>query len=237
MIDMEEIEKQIETLIKEISVDEMREIIDIPEITRCEIELHPQLLIGPRKEKILQEIYPISQRWEMTHAIGAVAHSWQLDDLPNGNYQWADDPIVDISDIWIQIYKNGWIIIVRNAQDVRGIYDPEKVASITTLKNEMKERDMKQINARIAWAAMSQSPLFPDRPIIPDQVELSQQIGKIAKAAMQIARKTGHPPFDACEAACGRKHCDGIDAYQFRSMLMTREATAEYEKQMQEASA
>ncbi len=226
---MEEIEKQIENLIKEISVGEMQEINDIPEITRCEIESHPQRLIGSQKEKILREIYPISQRWEMTHAIGAVAHFWQLDTLPNGNCQWADDPVVDISDIWIQIYKNGWIIIVRNAQDVRGVYDPERVAKIGTLKKEMAERDAEQINARIAWAAEDWVAVFPDLKTF------DLQIVAIAKAAMSIVEKTGQKPFDACEAACEAASKDKeLDAYQFRSFLMSREVSKEYKRQMAE---
>jgi len=228
---MVEIEKQIETLIQELSVDKMREIIDIPEITAYDTILHPQQLIGPRKEKVLREIYPISQRWEMTHAIGAVAHFWQLDDLKNGNYRWANDPVVDISDIWIQIYQNGWILIVRNATDVRGIYDPERVARITTLKKEMRGRDMKRLNAMVAWAATDWNTLFPDLK------DFDRKMVRIAKATMRIVRKTGQTPFDACEAAC-EAACDDIefDAYQFRSFLMSREVVAEYEKQ-QAASA
>lgn len=227
---MDEIEKQIETLIMELPVSEMKEIIDIPDITRCEIELHPQRLIGPRKEKILREVYPISQRWVMTHTVGAVAHFWQLDDLPNGNYRWADDPIVDISDIWIQIYQNGWIIIVRSAQDVRGIYDPERVAKIGTLKKEMAERDAEQINARIAWAAADWVAVFPDLKAF------DRKIVDVAKEAMRIAEKTGQKPFDTCEEACeavsGNKE---FDAYQFRSFLMSREVSKEYAKQTEQA--
>jgi len=243
---MEMIEKQIETLIKELSPETMQEIIDIPEITACDTKLHPQLLVGPRKEKIIREIYPISQRWEMVHAIGASAHFWQLEDMKTGNYRWLDDPTVDISDIWIQAYKNGWIIIVRNAQDIRGVYDPDRVARIETLKKEIKERDLKEINARIAWAAMSQNPMRPDLIIFPDMPEISEQITKIAKTAMQIARKEGITPFDACEKACAQQEkrypqspqwedANRIDAYQFRSFLMTQEVTKAYNAQMEAA--
>ena len=163
----------------------------------------------------------------MTHAIGAIAHFWQLDDLPDGNYRWANDPIVDISDIWIQIYRNGWIIIVRNAQDVRGIYDPVRVAKIAALKEEMKERDIRTINARIAWAATDWNALFPDMK------DFDRKMVSVAKAAMRIARKNGQTPFDSCEEACKAVSGDiEFDAYQFRSFLMSREVAAEYEKQM-----
>lgn len=211
--------QSIEDILKSIPADEYRAIEEIPEITEVKIKGIPDLqkwislkrnLRGdgeiqlPAGKKTIVRIHPIADRWTMTHAIGAAAHFWQLDRLPGGRWTWADDPVVCISDIWIQIYENGWIIKVMSAVDVRATHKPEIVKRITEIADKLHQRENAALDTEIALAATSWSPIFPEKR------GYDEKIVNAAKGIMQAAKQGNKAPAECIEAGCTEISADGF---------------------------
>lgn len=217
--------KTIEELLKSIPQNEFRKIEEIPEITRIRIKgiadlqkwialerstMGDEKIELPAGQRTIEEIYPISQRWEMIHAIGSAAHFWQLDRLPGGRWTWADDPIVCISDIWIQIYTNGWIIKANNALDVEAAFCPDAVAKIAEIVAGMHQSENRWLDAEIAKAATNWNPIFSEKK------DYDRRIAKAARGIMQIARKDQKPLAECIAAGCA---ANNISEDGFRDAL------------------
>ena len=201
----------IEEILKNIPSEDFREIAEIPEITQIRIEGISDLqkwialersLRGdeniklPAGRRTIEKIFPLEDRWTMITAIGSAAHFWQLDRLPDGKWRWADDPAVCISDTWIQVYENGWIIKANNALDVRAAFCPDAVAEIAKIAARIHQSENSWLNIEIANAATSWTPVFPEKK------EYDRRIAKTARAIMQIARKDRMPPAECLAAGC-----------------------------------
>lgn len=216
--------QSIEDILRSIPADEYQAIEEIPEITEVKIKgisdlqkwialernLHGDGKIQlPAGEKTIVQIRPIVDRWTMTHAIGAAAHFWQLDRLPGGRWTWADDPIVCISDIWIQIYTNGWIIKVMSAVDVRATHKPDIVKQITEIADKLHQRENTALNTEIALAATSWSPTFPEKR------GYDEKIVNAAKGIIQAAKQGNKAPAECIADGCGE-----ISEDSFRDALL-----------------
>lgn len=57
---------------------------------------------------------PAREQWKLSYYEAVGAHQWQIKD--DNTWDDAGDP----SDIALQIYENGWIVMARTATDVRG---------------------------------------------------------------------------------------------------------------------
>ena len=202
--------KQIEEILKRIPPDEFKKIEEIEEITQIRIDGIPDLqkwlaleksLRGgkvtlPAGRRTVEKIFPLDDRWTMIHAIGSAAHFWQIERLPDGRWTWADDPAICIADIWTQIYENGWIIRVRSAVDVQAAFCPDAVAEIAEIAAAMHQSENRWLDAEIANAATSWSPVFPEKK------DYDRRIAKTARAIMKIARKDQKPPAERIAAGC-----------------------------------
>ena len=211
--------QSIEDILKSIPSDEYQAIEEIPAITEIRIKgisdlqkwvslqrnLHGNKEIQlPAGEKTIVRIHPIADRWTMTHAIGAAAHFWQLDRLPGGRWTWADDPIVCISDIWMQIYENGWIIKVMSATDVRATYKPDIVQQITEIADKLHQRENAALDTEIALAATLWSPIFPEKQ------GYDEKIVNAAKGIMHAAKQGNKAPAECIEDGCVEISADGF---------------------------
>lgn len=91
----------------------------------------------PSDDAIKDYETPITKQWEIVYANMPGAHSWQLIRLPNGNYVW--DTTGDISDVTLQVYKNGWIIKAFSATNIVATYSPTAVRLIEKYSNVIHE--------------------------------------------------------------------------------------------------
>lgn len=75
----------------------------------------PDLWDGSRpSDRSYDAFTPARERWKLLYWEACGAHQWQI----TSEYIW--DPAGDPSDVDIQIYENGYVVLARTHTDVRG---------------------------------------------------------------------------------------------------------------------